>query len=127
MTMLWDEWKTYANDESRWANITDRGLLKAEYLENYVLRLWFEEDLDVSIYDLDWKPLLVEETPGPALLPLRNLERFQFVKGDYALIWPNPESGAYDELAIDIAPECVKFFAEKQGALIKAAKATVAA
>lgn len=36
-------------------------------------------------------------------------------EGNYALIWPNPETGAYDEKAIDIAPECVRFFCEKYG------------
>ncbi|MGD1898225.1 MAG: hypothetical protein ACFB16_14870 [Phormidesmis sp.] len=126
MTKLWDEWKNYASDESHWTGVTERGLLKAECLENYVLRLWFEEDLDVAIYDLDWKPLLVDETLGPALLPLRKPERFQFVKGDYALIWPNPETGEYDELAIDIVPECVRFFPERYGTLIKSAQITVA-
>ncbi|MEL6469776.1 MAG: hypothetical protein AAFQ74_08615 [Cyanobacteria bacterium J06623_4] len=120
MTMLWEEWQTYASDESRWRTRIERGLLKAEHIENYVLRLWFEEDLDVSIYDLDWKPLLVGETPGPALLVLRELERFQFVKGDYALIWPNPDTGEYDSSAVDLAPECVRFFCEKYGTLIKA-------
>ena len=125
--MAWDEWRTYANDESQWLNVQERGLLKAEHLEAYVLRLWFEEDLDVSIYDLDWKRLLVDEMPGSALLPLQNLERFQFVKGDYALVWPNPETGEYDELAIDLAPECVRFFCEQYGKLVKAAKEMVAA
>ena len=39
--------------------------------------------------------------------------------GDYALIWPNPETGAYDEQAIDMAPECVRFFCEKYGRPVK--------
>lgn len=78
---MWDEWKTCANNESHWAESNEKGLLKAEYLQEYVLRLWFEEVLDVSIYDLDFKPLLLDEEPGPALTPLRKLERFQFVKG----------------------------------------------
>ncbi len=64
----------------------------------------------MSIYDLDWRPLLLEENPGSVLLPLRELKRFQFVKGDYTLIWPNPETGEHDSAAIDIAPECVRFF-----------------
>ncbi len=108
--MLWDERKTCTSDESRWVNASEKGLLKAEHVEGYVLRLWFEEDFDVSIYDLDWKPLLFEETPRSALLPLRDLERFKFVKGDYALIWPNPTTGEYDGAAIDLAPGCVRFF-----------------
>jgi len=44
------------------------------------------------------------------------------VKGDYALIWPNPETGAYDEAAIDLAPECVRFFCERYGTLVKPAQ-----
>lgn len=121
--MLWDEWRVRARDESRWIESNERGLLKAEHLYAFQLRLWFEEDLDVSIYDLDWEPLLMDEDPGTVLLPLRDNERFQFVKGDYALIWPNPETGDYDENAIDLAPECVRFFCERNGSLVKAAKA----
>ncbi|MEO0737800.1 MAG: hypothetical protein AAFZ35_13475, partial [Cyanobacteria bacterium J06649_12] len=83
--MLWDEWKQYASDEARWATSTEKGLLKAEYLTGYVLRLWFEEVLDVSIYELDFERLFINEEPGPALLPLRNFERFRFVRGDGAL------------------------------------------
>ena len=48
------------DDESRWANHQERGVLKAEYLTHFVLRVWFEEDLDVSIYELDFRPLFVE-------------------------------------------------------------------
>ena len=51
--MYWEKWKTIAKDPYRWQNHQERGLLKAEYLGHYQLRLWFEEDLDVSIYDLD--------------------------------------------------------------------------
>ncbi|MGC1310473.1 MAG: hypothetical protein WA885_24850 [Phormidesmis sp.] len=81
--MLWNKWKTAARDESLWIGVDEKGLLKAEYLENFVLRLWFEENLDVSIYDLDWKPFLLEEDPGTVLIPLRDVKRFRFVKGDY--------------------------------------------
>ncbi len=104
-----------AQDESRWQNSEEKGLLKAEHVRDYVLRLWFKEDKDVSVYELDFAPLIVREYPGEAFLPLRNLERFRFVKGDYALIWPNPETGGYDGQVIDIAPECVRFFCEKYG------------
>lgn len=121
----WDEWRDCATDESRWLNVVEKGLLKAEHLEGYGLRLWFEEDLDVAIYDLDWKPLLFNEYPGNALLPLRDLERFEFVKGDYALVWLNPETGEYDEAAIDLAPECVRFFCAQYGSVVKAAKEMV--
>lgn len=120
--MKWEAWRSLARDEAYWQNTEEKGLLKAECLSGYRLRLWFEADLDVAIYDLDFYPLLVEEDPGPALLPLRDEERFQFVKGDYALIWPNPDTGGYDELAIDLAPECVRFFCEHYGKLVKPAQ-----
>jgi hypothetical protein len=119
--MKWEAWRSLANDPTYWQNSGKEGLLKAEYLGDYRLRLWFEEVLDVSIYDLDFFPLLIEEDPGAALHPLREVERFSFVKGDYALVWPNPETGAYDETAIDLAPECVRFFCEQYGNLVKPA------
>jgi len=120
--MKWEKWATYANNESNWQNRQEKGLLKAEYVKDYVLRLWFEEELDISIYELDFYSLIVEENPGEIMLPLRNKNRFQMVRGDYALIWLNPETGAYDEKAIDIAPECVRYFCENYGKLIKTPK-----
>lgn len=117
--MKWKEWTKIAEDESIWQDHEEKGLLKAEHVRDYVLRLWFEEDLGISIYELDFYPLIVEENPGTALLPLRNKERFQFVEGNYALVWPNPETGAYDEKVIDIAPECVRFFCENYGKRLK--------
>lgn len=85
-----------------------------------MLQLWFEEELGVSIYELDFYPLIVEEDPGEAFMPLRDKERFGFVEGDYTLIWPNPETAGYDEKAIDLAPECVRFFCDKYGKALKA-------
>jgi hypothetical protein len=117
--MKWEKWTAYANNESNWRNSQEKGLLKAEYLKDYVLRLWFEEEMDVSIYELDFFPFIVEENPGEVLLPLRDKNRFQMVKGDYALIWLNPETGAYDEKAIDISPECIRFFCKNYGKQIK--------
>jgi hypothetical protein len=119
MNMKWNEWTKLADDEDFWKDHEERGLLKAEYQGEYILRLWFEEDLDVSIYDLDFYPLLVEENPGRVMLPLENLERFRYVEGDYALVWLNPETGAYDENVIDLAPECVRFFCDKYGKKVK--------
>ena len=121
--MKWKEWTKVARDESVWQNREEKWLLKAEYVRDYVLRLWFEEDLDVSIYELDFCPLIIEDNPGEAFLPLKEKERFQFVAGNYALIWPNPETGAYDERVIDIAPECVRFFCENYGKRLKGPKA----
>ena len=40
--------------------------------------------------------------------------------GEYSLIWLNPDTGAYDEQAIDIAPECIRFFCERYGTQVKA-------
>jgi hypothetical protein len=61
----------------------------------------------------------MEDDPGEVFLPLRDKERFQVVEGDYALIWLNPETGAYDEKSVDIAPECIRFFCEKYGKKLK--------
>lgn len=122
MIMKWKEWSRLAGNEALWQNHEERGLLKAEHLRDYVLRLWFEEGSGVTVYELDFYPLIVEEDPGEAFWPLRNLERFRRVVGDYALIWPNPETGAYDSKAVDLAPECVRFFCEKYGKKLRASK-----
>jgi len=118
--MKWEEWAKVAQDETRWQNRQEKGLLKAEFVRDHVLRLWFEQDLDVSIYELDFAPLIVEKNPGRVFLALKDTERFRFVQGNYALIWPNPETAAYDEQAIDMAPECVRFFCENYGKKLKA-------
>lgn len=123
--MKWQEWREYADNESLWQNHQEKGLLKAEYLRDYVLRLWFEDDLDVTIYELDLYPLLIEDDPGPVFLRLRNKDQFRLVEGDYALIWLNPETGVYDEKAVDIAPECIRFFSEKYGKKIKGTEKSV--
>ena len=117
--MKWQEWSTVADNESLWEHREEKGLLKAEYIDDYILRLWFEDELDVSIYELDFYPLVVEENPGGVFVALKERERFQVVRGEYALIWPNPATGGYDEQAIDIAPECVRFFCERYGKAVK--------
>jgi len=122
--MKWNEWSEFARNESYWQNHEEKGLLKAEHVRDYILRLWFEDDLDVSIYELDFAPLILEENPGEIFLPLRDKQQFSLVKGDYALIWLNPETGTYDEKAIDIAPECIRFFCEKDGKKLKASEAS---
>ena len=119
--MKWQEWLTLAANASLWQGQSERGLLKADYIDAYTLRLWFEDDLDVSIYELDFSPLVVDENPGGVFVALRQRERFRVVRGEYALIWPNPETGGTDEQAIDIAPECVRFFCEKYGKALKGA------
>jgi hypothetical protein len=117
--MRWQEWDEVANDEARWQNHIEKGLLKAEHLHDYVLRLWFEEELDVTIYELDFYPLLVTNNPGGVFATLKDQVRFRLVEGAYALIWPNPDTGAYDERAIDLAPECVRFFCERYGTVVR--------
>jgi hypothetical protein len=120
--MKWKEWAVVADNETLWRNHEEKGLLKAEYVSDYILRLWFEEDLDVSIYELDFYPLLVEDNPGGVFVTLKDKKRFRRVEGNYALIWPNPETGEYDERAIDIAPECIRFFCERYGKRLKVAE-----
>lgn len=120
--MNWKEWSTVADDETLWQNHEEKGLLKAEHLKDYVLRLWFEEALDVSIYELDFYDLMVSDNPGGVLAPLQDKKRFRQVKGDYALVWLNPATGEYDDQAIDIAPECIRFFCEKYGRRVKVAE-----
>jgi len=115
----WQEWNQFANDERNWRDADEHGLLKADYLGDYRLRLWFEEELDVSIYELDFYPLFVEENPGGVFEVLKDKKRFALVNGEYSLVWLNPDTGAYDEQAIDIAPECIRFFCEKYGTKIK--------
>jgi len=119
MKSLWQEWQEAADDESHWLESEERGLLKAEHVHDFVLRLWFEEEMDVSIYRLDFRPLFVDENPGGVFEMLRDQKRFALVSGDYSLNWLNPDTGAYDETAIDLAPECVRFFCERYGKLLK--------
>jgi hypothetical protein len=118
--MQWQEWDDAANDETRWQNHIERGLLKAEYLYGYVLRLWFEEELDVAIYELDFYPLMVTGNRGGVFEVLKDQGRFSLVEGTYALIWPNPDSSVYDEGVIGLAPECVRFFCERYGKKVRA-------
>ena len=115
--MKWQEWRNVAADATIWAGRQEKGLLKAEHLDNYTLRLWFEEELDVSIYELDFQPLIVEGNPGGVFSALKEKERFQEVRGDYALIWPDPEMN--EAKAVDLAPECVRFFCERYGKTVK--------
>lgn len=47
--MNWQEWQRYADDARNWRDNNEWGLLKAEYLHDFVLRLLFEEELDVKL------------------------------------------------------------------------------
>jgi hypothetical protein len=48
--MKWKEWREFARMKPS-GETTKKRLVKAEYIRDYVLRLWFEDDLDVSIYE----------------------------------------------------------------------------
>jgi hypothetical protein len=114
--MYWQKWRTIANNAQHWQNHHERGLLKAEYLCNYQLRLWFEEELDVSIYDLDFYPLLIEEDPGEVLRSLRDVSYFKTAQGHYSLNWFDPHRFEQQgEPIIDLAPECVRYFCQIYG------------
>jgi len=115
--MKWQEWRSVADNAAIWAGRQEKGLLKAEHIDNYRLRLWFEEELDVSIYELDFTSLIVEGNPGGMFSALKEKERFQNVLGDYALIWPDPEMN--EAKTVDLAPECVRFFCERYGKAVK--------
>lgn len=116
---MWQEWAEFADDERNWQGSEEKGLLKAEFIRDYILRLWFEEEMDVSIYELDFYPLFVKENPGGVYESLKNQDRFRLVEGNYALIWLNLETSMYDAEAIDIAPECTRFFCERYGKQLK--------
>lgn len=113
--MNWQEWIELANNESIWLDYEEPGLCEAQCLHDHVLRLSFADDPGIVVYELDFAPLFVEGNPGGVFQVLAERRRFRVVRGDYALVWPNPESGEYDEAAVDLAPECVRYFCEKYG------------
>lgn len=113
--MNWQEWTELADNEALWLDYEESGLSEAEHLQNHVLRLTFADDSGASIFDLDWTPLFVDQNPGGVFQVLADERRFCIVRGEYALVWPNPDTGEYDETAIDLAPECVRYFCEKYG------------
>ncbi|MCB0128782.1 MAG: hypothetical protein KDE58_41235 [Caldilineaceae bacterium] len=73
----------------------------------------------MTIYELDLRPLFVENNVGGVFTPLRDPVRFRQALGDYVLIWLNPETGEYDAGSIDIAPACIRFFCEKYERTLK--------
>jgi len=99
--------------------VPEKGILKAEYLEEYILEIWFEEDKDVSIYKLDFFPILSTEDSGKAFKPLLDKEWFSQVVGRNNLTWFDPDSGDYNENAIDISAEATKWFCKKYEIVIK--------
>ena len=114
---MWNELETHLNSPGC---IPERGILKAEHLGDYKLEIWFEENKDVSIYELDFLPILKEEDSGEAFRPLLDKERFNQVLGRYNLTWFDSDTGEYNENAIDISPEAIKWFCNKYGRLVKA-------
>jgi len=112
--MNWKEWGIISQNEQFWKDYEEKGILKALHIKDYVLELWFEDNYDVSIYELDFSPL-IEDDPGKVFLFLKNKENFKNAKANYALLWDRPDENA----SVDIAPECVRFFCERYGKVIK--------
>lgn len=100
--------------------IPEKGILKAEYIKDYSLQIWFEENKDVSIYELDFAPILSSLGSGDAFKPLLDEIRFKEVIGRYNLTWLDPKTGKYNENAIDISPEAIKWFCVNFGKVIRA-------
>ncbi len=98
------------------------GILKAEHLKDFVLEVWFEENRDVSIYELDLYPFLSEPEAGVLADLLDDKERFSLVDGRYTLTWYDPETGEHNENAIDIAPEAIRWLCVNYGKIIKKPK-----
>ncbi len=122
VTMNWQEWIELADNEAIWFDYEEPGLSEAEYRHDHVLRLFFNEGSGIAVFDLDFYPLFVEQNPGGVFQVLADKRRFRIVRGEYALIWPNPVTGEYDENSVDLAPECVRYFCEKYGKPLKATR-----
>ena len=70
---------------------------------------------DPIAYELDFSPLLLDENPGGVFLELKDTRHFRNARADYALVWSIPGLGSEEDLVVDLAPECVRFFCEKYG------------
>ncbi len=114
---MWNELETYLNSENF---VNEKGILKVEYVNEHVLQIWFEENLDVSIYELDFFPIISSEDAGEAFKPLLSKNRFMQAVGRNNITWYDEETGDYNENAIDISPEAIKWFCKKFGKVIKA-------
>ena len=115
--MKWVEWQVFADNEENWTNSTEPGLTDVEYLHDFVLRLQFADGPGKPKFDLDFAPLMVTDNPGGVFAELKDVRRFRNVEADYALIWPDPVTHD-DSKAVDLAPECVRFFCRKYGRLV---------
>lgn len=113
---MWYELEEYLNSKNI---IVEKGILKVEYVDEYVLQIWFEENLDVSIYELDFFPIISSEGAGEVFKPLLSKDRFMQAVGKNNITWYDEETGDYNENAIDISPEAIKWFCKKYGKTIK--------
>lgn len=116
--MNWNEWLDFSNNHNF---ASEKGILKVDYLGEYTLRIWFEEELDVSIYELDFEPLLSSSKEGTVFQALKDKARFALAQGNHSLNWYDPQSNEYNENTIDIAPECIRFYCQRYGKSIKKA------
>jgi len=110
--MSWNELQNYLDSA---LVKEERGILKAKYCGGHLLEIWFEEERGVAIFELDFAPILMADDTGDALVPLRDPARFSQVIGRYNLMWNDPDTGDYNESAIDLAPEAVRWFCENLG------------
>lgn len=99
----------------------EKCILKVDYLGEYILTIWFEEEMDVSIYELNFEPLLNSAKENTVFQSLKDKERFAMAQGNYSLNWYDPQTNEYDENTIDIAPECIRFYCQRYGKSIKKA------
>jgi len=72
---------------------------------------------DVSIYELDFLPILREEDSGEAFRSLLSEERFNQVVGKDNLTWFDSDTGD-NKNAINISPEAIRW-SNKCGKLVK--------
>jgi hypothetical protein len=68
--MKWQEWLTLADNANLWQGQSEKGLLNANYIDAYTLRLWFEDDLDVLIYEFTTGHFLIDHLCGMLLSKL---------------------------------------------------------
>ncbi|GAB2198503.1 hypothetical protein [Sessilibacter sp. MAH4] len=113
---MWNELEAYLSSNNV---IIEKGILKVEYIDEYILQIWFEEKLNVSIYNLDFLPIISSPDAGEVFNRLLNKNLFMQAVGRYNITWYDEETAEYNENAIDISPEAVKWFCKKFGKLIK--------
>ena len=113
--MNWHEWTSVAEHADNWLDYAEPGIKEVTSLGDVLLRIWFDDTPTPTGYEIDFRPLFLDQNPGGVFRPLADRSFFGKATGDYALVWPNPITGDFDEGIIDIAPECVRYFCEKYG------------